>query len=151
MSEKNDPENTLAVRPLLAGNGLLLRFVKLRVAFGYVSTFMFRLVNVSLLATINPLRLFQGLPEFPQFGSWRSFQFSSGTCKDFPASSLVAFSQFRCNNLTSRPKACGHFCHTHNYRLATAANVPRVYKITYSQPASPKMALSVVPKPKRPD
>ena len=83
-------------RPLLAGNRLLLRFVKLRVAFVYVSTFVFRLTNVYLLATINPLCIFQCLLPFCHFLEC-SFQFGSGICKDFQAV------------LTSLPKACGHF------------------------------------------
>ena len=78
--------------PLLAGNRFLLRFVKLRAAFVYVSTFVFRLTNVYLLATINPLCLFQCLLpffHFLEFDSWRSFQFGSGICKYFKSHHLL--------------------------------------------------------------
>ena len=80
----------LRERPLLAGNCLLLCFVKLRVAFVHISTFVFRLANVYLLATINLLYLVQCLLPFChfleggggglEFDSWRSFQFVSGIC-----------------------------------------------------------------------
>ena len=58
---------------------------------------------VYLLATVNPLCQFQCfLPffHFLEFNSWHSFQFGNGIYKDFPVSSLVAFSQFPLHAVT---------------------------------------------------